>query len=85
MNRADVYALIDTERAQQSQKWARPHPWGHGDCSSPHVPDPVKVAVLTEETGEVARAVLDGDHDHLRIELVQVAAVAIAWLEGLTP
>jgi NTP pyrophosphatase (non-canonical NTP hydrolase) len=43
----------------------------------------VKVAVLTEECGEVARAALDCDPDALREELVQVAAVAYAILEGI--
>ena len=39
--------------------------------------------VLAEECGEVARAVLDLDADATRTELVQVAAVAVAWLEAL--
>ena len=64
--------------------WNRAHPWGHGDCSSPHVSDLAKLAVLTEETGEVARALLEQDPDQLRTELVQVAAVAVAWLEALS-
>ena len=29
------------------------------------------------------RAVLDNDYDQLRTELIQVAAVAVAWLEAL--
>lgn len=43
----------------------------------------VKAVVLGEESGEVMRAVLDLDDDALRTELVQVAAVAVAILEGL--
>lgn len=42
--------------------------------------------VLAEEVGEVMRAVLDGedvDEYELRDELVQVAAVCVAWLESL--
>lgn len=49
-----------------------------------------KCAVLVEEVGEVARAVLeagelvnDTHHVNLRKELIQVAAVALAWVEGL--
>lgn len=52
-----------------------------------------RLAVLMEEVGEVARAILEGgidgevSHDKhgkdLRKELVQVAAVAVAWIEGL--
>ena len=84
MNRADAYTLIDAERIRQSDKWTAQHDWGVGDCSSPDVAMPVKVAVLTEETGEVARAVLDlSSVAALRAELVQVAAVAVAWLESL--
>ena len=85
MRRSSVYALIDAERARQAAKWGGPgpHVWGQGDCSSSDVADIVKVAVLTEEVGEVARAVLEVDLEHLRRELVQVAAVAVAWLEGM--
>lgn len=83
MNRAEVYEYIDDERARQSEKWGGVHQWGIGDCSSLAVRDPVKVMVLLEEAGEVARAVLDGERDQLERELVQVAAVAVAWLESM--
>lgn len=83
MNRHDIYAAIDAEREQQSRQWNRVHDWGFGDCSSPHVAPTVKCAVLAEECGEVSRAVLDNDHESLRAELIQVAAVAVAWLEGI--
>lgn len=73
---------IEHERARQSLKWRNQHAWGQGDCSSPHVDETVKVAVLLEECGEVARAVLSADHMALREELTHVAAVAVAWLEG---
>jgi NTP pyrophosphatase (non-canonical NTP hydrolase) len=53
-----------------------------------------RLAVLVEEVGEVAQEVLTqngcrlardttGTVEGLRVELVQVAAVAVAWLEGL--
>lgn len=80
MTRAEVYRLIDAERDQQAIKWGPPHAWGQGDCSSPDVDERTKAAVLAEECGEVARAVLDGQG--LTRELVQVAAVAVAWLES---
>jgi len=83
MMRDDVYHLIDQERKRQSVKWAGKHEWGWGDCSSHDVAEEVKSAVLTEECGEVARAVLDRNKTELRNELVQVAAVAVAWLEGM--
>lgn len=84
---ADLYAIfadITAERERQQDKWGHVHDWGKGDCSSPYVPEVVKVAVLAEECGEVARAVLDRDDTALRTELTQVAAVAVAWLEHLS-
>jgi NTP pyrophosphatase (non-canonical NTP hydrolase) len=45
----------------------------------------VKLAVLMEEVGEVARALIEKEPvDDLRAELIQVAAVAHAWAESLT-
>lgn len=83
MKREDIYALIDAERVEQSRKWGTAHAWGYGDCSSDRVDQTVKCAVLAEECGEVSRAVLEIDTAQLRTELVQVAAVAVAWLESL--
>src|SRR5258708_56706 len=45
-----------------------------------------KLAVLGEEVGEVARAMLETDlgndtQEHVEEELIQVAAVAVAWVE----
>lgn len=83
MIRSHVFADIDAERERQEAQWSGPHGWGEGDCSSPGVPETVKFAVLGEEVGEVARALLEKDAAGLRVELVQVAAVAVAWLEGM--
>ncbi len=83
MTRTDIYNAIDAERVRQAELWNKDHDWGWGDCSSAALPTPVKVAVLTEEVGEVARAALEHDTDGLRIELVQVAAIAVAWLEAM--
>lgn len=41
------------------------------------------LAILTEEVGEVAKAILEHDQDNLREELVQVAAVAAAFAARL--
>ena len=82
MTRNQIWAAIGAERDRQAAKWGGEHAWGHGDCSSAGVNDAVKAAVLAEECGEVARAALDGTMD-LAEELVQVAAVAVAWLESL--
>lgn len=82
-DRDSVIAAVRAERDRQRSLWDRPHEWGHGDCSSADVPDPIKFAVLAEETGEVARALLEQNPDQLKTELVQVAAVAVAWLEAI--
>ena len=83
MSRTDIYAEIDDERRRQQEKWGGNHAWGAGDCSSRAVHNSTKLMLLTEECGEVARAVLDIDAEQLRTELIQVAAVAVAWLEGM--
>lgn len=54
------------------------------DCAEPRVDAHVKMSVLTEEVGEVARALLECNHvDQLETELIQVAAVAFAWIEAI--
>lgn len=50
-------------------------------CADSEMDAGIKLAVLIEEVGEVGRAML-GDGD-LRAELIQVAAVAVAWAESL--
>jgi hypothetical protein len=52
------------------------------------IPNELRLVVLAEEFGEVAREVCDLPRDpsaqgRLREELVQTAAVCLAWLEGL--
>lgn len=83
MTREQALAAVSAERDRQQALWAGAHAWGHGDCSGDGVALAVKVAVLGEEFGEVARAVLERDTAALRTELVQVAAVAVAMLESL--
>ena len=41
------------------------------------------IAVITEEIGEVAQAALKGQLPNVHHELIQVAAVAVAWLEDI--
>ena len=83
MTREAIWLAILAERQAQAKKWNTHHDWGFGDCSNNQVAPITKVAVLSEETGEVARAVLENNNEQLKIELVQVAAVAVAWLESL--
>jgi len=59
-------------------------------CRDPEMSHPERLAVLMEEVGEVARAILEGGkfandtHNvNLRKELIQVAAVALSWAEGM--
>jgi len=83
VKRQDIYDAIGHERDRQARLWSASHAWGEGDCSSPTLPPIVKSAVLAEECGEVARAVLEHDAHNLPRELIQVAAVAVAWLESM--
>jgi NTP pyrophosphatase (non-canonical NTP hydrolase) len=64
--------LIEDECVSQEETW--------GDTRSMH--DGTWLKVLVEEVGEVATALLEGKG--LTEELVQVAAVAAAWLEAST-
>src|SRR5688572_1972987 len=87
--RVGIYSAIDSERKRQAEKWGGRYQRGVGDCCSLSVDPLVKMAVLSEEVGEVGRALLDSGttaycDEAVRAELVQVAAVAVAWLESLT-
>jgi NTP pyrophosphatase (non-canonical NTP hydrolase) len=70
----EVLADIADERARQDEKW--------GDQSGhPYL---LWNAILGEEVGEVSRVLLeDLDAKRLRAELVQIAAVAVAWVETI--
>jgi len=59
-------------------------------CRDPEMSDTERLAVLVEEVGEAARAVLemrdlanDKHMANLEKELIQVAAVAVSWVEGM--
>lgn len=58
----------------------------HGPESmlSPNQDAGVKLAILVEEVGEVARAMTydNGDEQNLQEELIQVAAMALSWLHS---
>lgn len=69
------------ERARQDNKW------GEQNCH-----DFEWVSILTEEVGEAAAEANEanftsgknrGDFTKLRAELVQVAAVSVAWIEAI--
>ncbi len=67
-----IFKLIVAERKAQDARWGPQT--GNADT--------VWMTILTEEVGEVAKAVLEREWE-LQDELIQVAAVAVAWLEAL--
>lgn len=79
--RAAIYALIDAERERQEVLFP-------GETvAAPHQTDLMRLMVLTEEAGEVAKAVRHKLYprkvpQNVEEELVQVAAVCVAWLEA---
>lgn len=67
---AYVFDLIELERQHQLDKWGEQrHDSGKW------------LLILTEEIGEAAQAFLAGDRVTALDELVQAAAVIVAWLE----
>lgn len=74
--RLNIYLEIEHERARQNAKF--PNDWPTWRDT-----DGIKLAVLTKEIGEVAKAILEKDNRGLYMELVQVAAVAVKWLEAI--
>ena len=87
-----LFAIV-TERTRQErigvEKRAQGIDWRSCADLSMDGGDMTRVAVLGEEFGEVANAALERvyskalDDRHLREELIQVAAVAVAWLEAI--
>lgn len=71
--------VVRERKRQEALKAAGKFPWTCADAA----PASMKLAVLAEEFGEVARAVCEKDYKNLREELVQTAAVCLAWLEAL--
>jgi NTP pyrophosphatase (non-canonical NTP hydrolase) len=70
--RQGALRLVGIERGNQIRKW--------GEQSHPSFK---WLAILMEEVGEVAMAILKGKRFEIFSELIQVAAVAVAWLEDL--
>lgn len=71
-----IQRAIDLERHRQDAKWGWPNEGLAG------LDENKKNTILGEEVGEVARAVLENDEANLEAELVQTAAVCVAWLES---
>ena len=70
---------IKSARAIADQKWGTEESIPFFNFAS----DDRILTILTEEVGEVARALLDGDPDNLRLELLDIAQVVTAWLERI--
>ena len=92
----DVLQQVNAERSRQ-EELCRSGKFLH-TCASETLSDERKLAVLLEEVGEAGKEVvelgialdkarpsseLDAITARLRKELVQVAAVAVAWAESL--
>jgi hypothetical protein len=68
----DPYKAIEAERERQDKKWG---PQNHDDL--------YWLGILMEEVGEVAQHVIEDRDPYNNQELVEVAAVAVAWLEAI--
>jgi len=74
--RRNIEQLIYKERDRQDDIWGRQA--GFWDDH-----DMVKLTVVVEEVGEVAKAILKQDNDNLYEELIQTMAVLMAWAETI--
>lgn len=81
-----IYGAIAAERKRQEELLASgKFSW---TCASPEISDERRLSVLMEEVGEVANDINEQNHDpqwreKMAVELIQVAAVCVAWLEAL--
>ncbi len=83
-------ALKDVAKERRHQEELRLQGKFPYTCAALGVVDEVKLSILAEEFGEVARLVCEQtiertrrDPTELRKELIQVAAVATAWAEAI--
>ncbi len=78
---AEAMAALEAQAYARSMRDAGRLRWVADD---PDCPDVMRLAALTEEIGEVARAVHDDNAENLALELHQLAGVALAWSAYLT-
>lgn len=71
-----ILRQVAIERDAQDRKWG-------GEPGTARRDDHTYAAVLGEEFGECCKAWLERDVIALRAELIQTAAVAVAWVEEL--
>ena len=74
----DICKEVKQERMRQLGLWGSEVNQHYGLSDTEY--NRLKFLVLSEEVGEVAKELLEGCQG-LRAELIQVAAVAMAWLE----
>lgn len=70
MDIIDIFNAIYKERVKQ-------------DIKHPNFPKDLRMEVLVEEVGEVAKDLQEKNAENLKYELIQVAAVAVRWIEHL--
>lgn len=74
-NQKRVLELIRFERNRQDKKW--------GSDNLVFSPNPLNhLAVISEEVGEAAKAILENNPGGYQTEILQIAAVCVAILEG---
>lgn len=71
-----VWLELAIERHHQDEKWG-------GTPGVDRIDEHTYAAVLGEEFGECCKAWLERDIPALRAELIQTAAVALAWVEEI--
>lgn len=76
MNREAIFEGIDTAREVADEKWGTNTPYTRHDYNK-------SLTVLTEEVGEIARAILEDDSEQMKAELFDVLQVCTAWLEAM--
>ena len=67
-----VLDLIRAERMRQDSKWGEQN---HSDL--------YWLGILVEEVGELAKAIIENDGENGVKELVQTAAVCVAWMDAI--
>lgn len=79
------YGDVHRERIRAHEK----HSASGRSCEQMEAEDRYWLPVLVEEVGEVANAMIEtrlgalGGYDKMRAELVQVAAMAVAWIDAI--
>lgn len=94
MGQARVMARVSEERARQDDTWGEQH-WPDGTDPSLYEPHAAQMKYINDHMSpeshtwadifleEVYEALAETDPEKLKTELVQCAAVAVAWVEDI--